>query len=784
MTWSVAHRRRALLLGWGLTALLLPGLARLELRTDGHALVPPNDPAVLLDGEIRRHFGLRDPIVVLIESTHEQGIFNTATLKAVTKLTRQISELPGVDPADVASLATERTDRVYPGTLKFRPFLDPLPSNSREMARLRGDLDATDIVYGTLVTRDGKATTILVGAPETIGQRGESDSRALGSREELYRRIVALTVPFERAPNHLRVVGAPVAEALLGTHVLEDLALLLPLALGIITFVLWRGARRWALIGLAGLEILACLGATFGLMGWVGSPVYLTTAVLPVILVTVGLADEIHTYWRHQRNLADDARASHEQLVLRTLREVSRPICLTALTTAVGFLSFLGSSIPAVRSFGLFAAFGVLFCMVWSLTVIPASLAALPRRRVERPPGLQDREAGSGFVRLLEPMLAHPRRLLGALAAVTLVLALGIPRLRVQDSWIDGFAKSSNFRRDTDRANELLLGTHLLLLHLRAEGERPIPAELEGLVKNHGPLLDPARLAAIGTLEKRIRVYPEVGGVLGTHDQLTTVSYLWLARNPEARRIPTDPRRLSMIVERFDTARGEKRRREVIDDDERRTIVTVFLKDANFQDTARLMRAIRADERELLTPLGISLDFAGDVAVSQAMIPAIVRNQVSSVVLAPLSCLLAIALLYGSLSTGFLAVVPASFAVVWVLGGMGWSGMPLGVATSMFCAITLGIAVDYAIHYLERFRALRDEGEKDPALAALHDTGPPIASDVAAIALGFGILAFSRVPANARLGLLVAAALVTGCLLTFAGLAALLCLRTKHQPAP
>ena len=39
--------------------------------------------------------------------------------------------------------------------------------------------------------------------------------------------------------------------------------------------------------------------------------------------------------------------------------------------------------------------------------------------------------------------------------------------------------------------------------------------------------------------------------------------------------------------------------------------------------------------------------------------------------------------------------MPASLAVLWLFGLMGWLGIPLGVATSMFCAITLGIGVDY-----------------------------------------------------------------------------------------
>jgi predicted RND superfamily exporter protein len=166
--------------------------------------------------------------------------------------------------------------------------------------------------------------------------------------------------------------------------------------------------------------------------------------------------------------------------------------------------------------------------------------------------------------------------------------------------------------------------------------------------------------------------------------------------------------------------------------------------------------------------LGISTGFAGDLAVSQAMIPAIVRTQVYSLPLSQIGCWLVVTILYRSLRVGFLIALPSSAAVAWMLGLMGWTGIPLGVATAMFCSITLGVGIDYGIHFYEVFLRLGS------ALEAVAEAGPAIVADTAAIALGFGILGISRVPSNARLGFLVAGALAIGCALTLAGLGALL----------
>lgn len=269
--------------------------------------------------------------------------------------------------------------------------------------------------------------------------------------------------------------------------------------------------------------------------------------------------------------------------------------------------------------------------------------------------------------------------------------------------------------------------------------------------------------------------------MLGPASQLKTVSYLWMGRNPDRRRIPQTAARVDVALDRFDQGRGEHRRREVIDDDLRRAVVTIFLKDANYRETAALMAAMRDYHREYLEPRGSTLGFAGDVAVSQAMIPAIVRTQVTSLLLALLGALLAVALLTRSWSTGLLAVLPASVAVLWVFGAMGWLEVPLGVATSMFCAITLGVGVDHGIHYLESVRRNRETSGVSAPRTALTEAGPAILADAVAIAAGFGLLAVSQVPANARLGLLVAAALLASALLTLGGLGALLSQRSARR---
>ena len=89
---------------------------------------------------------------------------------------------------------------------------------------------------------------------------------------------------------------------------------------------------------------------------------------------------------------------------------------------------------------------------------------------------------------------------------------------------------------------------------------------------------------------------------------------------------------MKLLWDYYALALGTERLRQLVDANYWQSLTTVFLKDANFIDTARLMGEIRDYERKHLAPVGIKISFAGDVAVSQSLIRGIVSTQLQSLV--------------------------------------------------------------------------------------------------------------------------------------------------------
>lgn len=849
---SIRHPCRTLAVTLLLTLAAAPGLLRLQLRTDGHALVPHDDPAVAYDSRVRAELGVRDPIAVVLRTAHPDGIFNAATLRRVRDLTAALRRLDGVTAADLTSLATEPGFRFAPGTFTVLPLLEPLPQTPEDLARLRDDLRRLRIYDGILTGAGGRATAVIVGVPP--GAR----------REAFYRRVRALARAQAGGLDTVEVLGAPVAESLLGSHILTDLGVppallgetastllarrgpgLLLLALAVMALVSFAALRHPVAVLLPLLMIGCCLVLVFGVMGWLGIPVYLTTVVLPVLLTAVCVADQIHIlrwYARLRRERPD--RDPVEQ-VRETMDALAAPVAITCLTTVAGFLSFSLSPLAPVQTFSWFSALGSLASLAWALATAPAALVLL------RPDfGASPRRARPGWdlgtlARGLAAWIIRRRRIVLAATGLLVLVALdGARRVIVQDSWIDGFAPESGFARSMHRFDRDFLGIHILRVIVQAEPVRfagaveaggvddrsltvaashlpaPIgPERLGGswvrlqrlpgagrdaadwsawitdarrdgdrlvlalpalggsprfrLAPREGerlayevdqePLLAPDTLAAIGRLEDFLARQPGVGGVRGPAGALETTGFLLDPDRPGSRSLPQDPLQARSRWSHYARVRGPERLRQMVDPGASRAAITVFLKGSNYVDTRRLMADLRAEEAAHLRPRGLRLSFAGDVAVSQALIRAVVATQVQSLLSTLLGILAMTALLSRSLRRGLLCAAPPALAILLNFAAMGWLGIPLGVATSMFAAMTLGIGIDFPIHLLERYKRSREDGlgTEEALGAALRVTVPAITIDTLSVGLGFAVLLVSTVPATARLGGLVSLSLLT-----------------------
>ena len=149
----------------------------------------------------------------------------------------------------------------------------------------------------------------------------------------------------------------------------KDLRVLVPVVVVVMALLLAWVFRSpgGVLVPLA--QVVLVLIWTLGLMGWLGVPITLVTTLLPVVLMTVTVLDEMHLLVRLRSKRRPGSEAPLAPAVDAALGEIARPVVSTSVTSALAFLSFLSASLPPVRDFGIFAAVGTLIAMMLPYSV-------------------------------------------------------------------------------------------------------------------------------------------------------------------------------------------------------------------------------------------------------------------------------------------------------------------------------------------------------------------------------------------------------------------------------
>jgi predicted RND superfamily exporter protein len=107
---------------------------------------------------------------------------------------------------------------------------------------------------------------------------------------------------------------------------------------------------------------------------------------------------------------------------------------------------------------------------------------------------------------------------------------------------------------------------------------------------------------------------------------------------------------------------------------------------------------------------------------------------------------------------------------------MGFAGIKLNLGTSMVASVSIGIGIDYSIHFIEAFkREYRQYGGDSNFLwHSFNSSGKAIIINAVSVGAGFAVLLLSRFNMLCSLGLLIALTMFTSALVSLTVLPVLL----------
>ncbi len=706
-----------------------------RMETDLDKYMPQNNPAFVYSDKAEEWFGINDGIIVAIEN--KNGIFNTATLDTLKQLTKRLQKMEEIDKDDVTSLYTADNIVGSEYGMDVKRFFKRVPKLKEKLQELKKNVENNEMIFGRLVSTDETVTVIVAEIKDDV------------FTQEFYKKILSVAKASNTDNIKIYVAGRPIVEgtmALLGPADMKKMVPIVLLVIFLVLFVMLRSLKG-TLITL-GVVFFSTIWA-FGLMAAVNIPIYAVSTMIPVMLIAIGVADGIHLYTHLHLYINKHPNATKKEATIDLLKNLWKPVVMTSVTTAVGFISLLTSQVYPIKYFGLFTAFGVMTAMVFSLVFLPAGIMifGLPKPKKNKEKGNKD-VAGHSYSKLANnfttAVIKYKYVSIIGTAAIIVLSIIGMQKVWINSSFLEKFEKDSEIVQTDKFINEHFGGTSSLNLILDADGKKDVFKE-------------PSVLKLVDKMQKDVdNQLQVVGNSFSLADYIDRMNKVLNADKEEFNKIPDSKNMIAQYLLLYEMSGDPENLNKVVTYDYDKLNVTFQLKSDNSKAINSAL-AIIDSYNEDFKKQGITMNYAGSGYKSLVFTDLILEGQIMSLIISFITIIILLSMMFKSMKIGLIGSVPILVTAFISFGIMGFLGIPLSSTTALLSSIAIGIGIDYAVHFIEQYK--NNAAETDDKLKAAQITmahsGRAISFNAIVVIAGFMVLVFSVFPPNRELGALV-----------------------------
>ncbi len=738
------HPWLAVLIPLGLAAWLTAGMGQLAFDTSYRAYFSEDNPELLAFERIENTY-VKDDNVMLVLAPADGNVFTRDTLSAIEKLTEDAWQTPFSNRVD--SITNFQFTEAEADELTVRDMVsDALSLDADALQSVRNNVMAEPSLVGRLISAHGDVTAVNITVQLAPDVRADATQKIMA-----FVRNAAQELETAHPGLKVYITGmVPFDQVFLESSV-YDTTVLFPIALGLMTLclALLVGGFFGTLTTL--LIMFMSIAAAMGAGGHLGFPLTGTSSGIPIIVLTVAVANAVHVLVTFSHGLHDgqDKRAAMGE----SLRVNLQPVTLASATTAIGFLTMNFSEVPPFAHLGTQVAVGVLVSYLLTVTFLPVLMVLMPAGA-----GKKKRDEDRLMTGLAEAVLTHRKRLLPALLLLVVAAMANLPRNEINDTFLYYFDESLSFRQSTDFMLERLTGIDFI--------------NYSGGAGSSGGIADPAFLADVDKFSDWLRLQPEVRHVDSVAHVMKRLNRNMHGDDPAFYKLPHD-RDLAaqyLLLYEMSLPYGLDLNNQ-IDVDKSQTKITATLETLSSQEmidfNQRTLTWARANlpAFQEIESAGVSLMFA---YIGQRNNYSMLFGTVLALVLISGVMMLALR----SLKIGLASLLPNLAPAGVAFGIWGMTVGEVGMSLSVVAGMTFGIVVDDSVHFLSKYlRARRENGlnAEQAVRYAFRTVGRALLVTSVVLVLGFSVVATSNFTLNSDMGLMttliIAIALATAFLM-------------------
>ena len=808
----------AIIVVFVLAIIMALGLPNFKLDASADSLTLEHDDDLNFSREVVQRYG-SDNFLIVTFAPSQGVLFDQNNLDILAALRKDLLQIEGIESVlsmlDVPLLYSPKID-----ITDLTGELNTLMSEGVDKQLAKTEFLSSPIYKDVILSADGNTTGMMatLNLDETYLQlvskrdslRLLRDTDGLSAQQEIQlQEVSAEFLNYRTAKaevDHKRVAqirkliedyrdratiflgGPDMITADMITFIKSDLTVF---GAGILVFIIATLAlifRRIRFVVLPLITCALCLVIILGFLSWIDWRLTVISSNFVLLLLIITLALTIHLIVRYRELQSNNPESNQHKLVSQTVISMAKPCLYTVLTTIVAFTSLVVSDIRPVIDFGWMMTMGISLALVIAFIIIPAGMVLLGKG-----PHTSLQDNSSAFTAKFAWLTEHYGTLI-LLTALSLAAlsAYGISKLEVENRFIDYFRSDTEIYRGMETIDTALGGTTPLDIIIQAPVfDEPTINDIEEFESTDDDYFlddDYAFEDEYGDMEEEL-AQDDASGLTESYwfsstgladlEKLQT----FIDAQPEVGKV-------NSLVQLYAIARDLSNRdlndleiaimRQSLSDEIYQQMVAPYLLEDI--DEARIqLRAMetggqlrRAELLEKIHQYAIdevgiapeNIRFTGILVLYNNMLQSLYKSQIVTLGAVFIGIMIMFLVLFQSVKISIIAILPNFLAAGIVLGSMGIFGIPLDMMTITIAAITVGIGVDHAIHYLTRFK--REFSLDSNYIGAMHrahaSIGQALFYTSITIIAGFSILALSNFIPSVYFGLLTGLAMLAALL--------------------
>ncbi len=735
-----------------LTGLMAYFASKVKLSYDFAKAIPTDNPKYQQYLSFREKFG--DDGNLLVIGVQTDKFFELNTFNAFNKLTEDLKKIQYVEDAlSISSAVNLIKDSASEKLISIPIFSKTLTTQE--------ELDSGKNVFLSL-----PFYKTLLYNPESnayvVGVRINKVALNSSLRTEIVKNIIAKTNAFTEATKiETRLSGLPLIKTLVADRIKTEMKwfLLGSLALSAIILLIFFRSVSTMLLSLAVVLIGVIWG--FGLLHLFGYKITLLTALIPPLIVVIGIPNCIYFLNKYHSTFRETGKK--EQSLIDMVSKMGVVTLFCNISAAIGFAVFALTKSAILKEFGAVAGISIMMIFVISFIILPAVLSYLPTPKNSQIKYLDNKWLTALLLRVDQWVLHHKAIVYGVTLVVLAFSIMGVLKLRSEAFMVEDLPETDKIYGDLkffEKNFNGVLPLEIIVDTKERNGIRKrgleIFEKIDSLSQYISTQKELARPLSVPEAMKFLK-QASFEGDTANYSLPNSSDFMVMSSYFRFKKDSASPKNgLTNLVSSF------------IDTANQSTRISINMADVGTIRLPLILNGIQKRADELFADTSkYNVQLTGSSITFLEGSKFIVNGLKESILWAFLLIALCMLYLFKSIRILFCSLIPNIIPLIVTAGVMGWMGIRLKPSTVLIFSVALGIAIDVTIRFLVNYKQELPEHNNDVGKTVsetIRHTGLSILYTSMVLIAGFIIFCFSGFGGTQALGWLTSLTLLVATL--------------------